>query len=153
MGYGKLSEDQIRILEDLPGSAVELQSKDKVSSVTSTKHCLQLKQKMRFQFLRKLQRQERVVEEVKLVLKPHYNKKHITKEDYKEILRRAVPKVSASSCLIHSQLTFNSIALFQVCHNRTGEINPKKIHKLVEAYVKKFRIRRKQINPAANLNK
>lgn len=31
MGYGKLSEDQLRILEDLPGSAVELQVKDKVS--------------------------------------------------------------------------------------------------------------------------
>lgn len=45
------------------------------------------------QFLKKLNRQERVVEEVKLVLKPHYAKKHITKEDYKEILRRAVPKV------------------------------------------------------------
>lgn len=47
-----------------------------------------------FQYLRKLNRQERVVEEVKLVLKPHYTKKHITKDDYKDILRRAVPKVS-----------------------------------------------------------
>jgi PHD and RING finger domain-containing protein 1 len=36
---------------------------------------------------------ERVAEEVKLVLKPHYNKKHITKEEYKEILRKSVPKV------------------------------------------------------------
>jgi hypothetical protein len=34
-----------------------------------------------------------VAEEVKLVLKPHYNKKHISKEEYKEILRKAVPKV------------------------------------------------------------
>lgn len=49
---------------------------------------------MYFQFLKKLNRQERVVEEVKLVLKPHYNKKHISKEQYKDILRRAVPKVS-----------------------------------------------------------
>lgn len=47
-----------------------------------------------FQFLKKLNRQERVVEEVKLSLKPHYTKKHITKEEYKEILRRSVPKVS-----------------------------------------------------------
>lgn len=46
------------------------------------------------QFLKKLNRQERVVEEVKLVLKPHYAKKHINKEEYKDILRRAVPKVS-----------------------------------------------------------
>lgn len=45
------------------------------------------------QFLKKLNRQERVVEEVKFVLKPHYNKKHVTKEEYKEILRKAVPKV------------------------------------------------------------
>lgn len=45
------------------------------------------------QYLKKLNRQERVVEEVKLVLKPHYNKKRVTKEEYKDILRRAVPKV------------------------------------------------------------
>lgn len=31
MGYGKLSNDQIRILEDIPASAVELQAKDKVN--------------------------------------------------------------------------------------------------------------------------
>lgn len=52
-----------------------------------------------FQYLKKLNRQERVVEEVKLVLKPHYAKKHIAKEDYKEILRRAVPKVCFPSSL------------------------------------------------------
>jgi len=44
--------------------------------------------------LEKLNRQERVIEEVKLVLKPHYNKKQITKEQYKDIMRKAVPKVS-----------------------------------------------------------
>lgn len=52
------------------------------------------------QFLKKLNRQERVVEEVKLVLKPHYNKKHVTKEEYKDILRRAVPKVRRSSYIL-----------------------------------------------------
>jgi len=31
---------------------------------------------------------------VKLVLKPHYTKKHITKEEYKDIMRKAVPKVN-----------------------------------------------------------
>ncbi|XP_075228212.1 uncharacterized protein LOC142328390 [Lycorma delicatula] len=93
----KLDEDQLKILDELPSSAVEMQVKDK--------------------FLKKLNRQERVVEEVKLVLKPHYAKKHITKEDYKEILRRAVPKI---------------------CHNKSGEINPMKIQCLIEAYVKKF---------------
>lgn len=40
-----------------------------------------------------MNRQERVVEEVKLILKPHYNRKNITKEEYKDIMRKAVPKV------------------------------------------------------------
>lgn len=94
--------------------------------------------------MRKLNRQERVVEEVKLVLKPHYNKKHITKDDYKDILRRAVPKVSAQKYLnTVNQTHFNYFLFLQICHNRTGEINPKKIQKLIEAYVKKFRHRRK----------
>ncbi|GBP47255.1 PHD and RING finger domain-containing protein 1 [Eumeta japonica] len=71
---------------------------------------------------KKLNRQERVVEEVKLVLKPHYYKKRVTKEEYKDIMRRAVPKI---------------------CHNKSGEINPTKIQALVEAYVRKFRKRHK----------
>lgn len=56
------------------------------------------------QFLKKLNRQERVVEEVKLVLKPHYNKKRVSKEEYKHILRRAVPKVppAARTLFIYS---------------------------------------------------
>ncbi|CAB3254329.1 unnamed protein product [Arctia plantaginis] len=98
----KIDEDNLKILDDLPSSAVEMQVKSK--------------------FLKKLNRQERVVEEVKLVLKPHYNKKHVTKDEYKEILRRTVPKI---------------------CHNKTGEINPSKIQALVEAYVKKFRKKHK----------
>lgn len=96
-------EDQLKILDEVPSSAVELQVKDK--------------------FLKKLNRQERVVEEVKLALKPHYYKKHINKEDYKEILRRSVPKI---------------------CHNKSGEINPMKIQTLVEAYVKKIRYLKKK---------
>ena len=51
------------------------------------------------QFLKKVQRQERIVEEVKLVLKPAYNTRRISKEAYKEILRKTVPKV-------HSSLSF-----------------------------------------------
>ena len=47
------------------------------------------------QFLKKVQRQERIVEEVKLVLKPAYNARKINKEAYKEILRKTVPKVCA----------------------------------------------------------
>lgn len=34
-----------------------------------------------------------MIEEVKLVIKPHYTKKRINKEEYKEIMRKAVPKV------------------------------------------------------------
>ncbi|CAH2085107.1 unnamed protein product [Euphydryas editha] len=98
----KIDDENLKILDDLPSSAVEMQVKSK--------------------FLKKLNRQERVVEEVKLVLKPHYNKKRVTKEQYKDILRRAVPKI---------------------CHNKSGEINPTKIQALVEAYVKKFRKKHK----------
>ncbi|XP_014483609.1 PREDICTED: uncharacterized protein LOC106749063 [Dinoponera quadriceps] len=105
----RMDENQLQILDDLPSSAVEMQVKDK--------------------FLKKLNRQERVVEEVKLVLKPHYTKKHITKEEYKDIMRKAVPKI---------------------CHNKTGEINPKKIAQLVEAYVRKCRNNRKK---TASVNK
>ncbi|XP_044760744.1 uncharacterized protein LOC123318198 [Coccinella septempunctata] len=94
----KLDEDHLKILDELPNSAVEMQVKDK--------------------FLKKLNRQERVVEEVKLVLKPYYNKKKIDKEEYKDIMRRAVPKI---------------------CHNKSGEINPTRIKNLIEAYVKKIR--------------
>ncbi|KAL0276570.1 UNVERIFIED_CONTAM: hypothetical protein PYX00_004122 [Menopon gallinae] len=99
----KMDEDQLRILDELPSSAVELQVKDK--------------------FLKKLNRQERVVDEVKTVLKPHYARKHITKEEYKDILRRSVPKI---------------------CHSRSGEINPSKIQSLIEAYVRKFRHAKKK---------
>ncbi|XP_065202419.1 PHD and RING finger domain-containing protein 1-like isoform X2 [Planococcus citri] len=99
----KADEEQLKILDDVPNSAVEMMVKEK--------------------FLKKLHRQERVVEEVKVVLKPHYAKKHITKEEYKDILRKAVPKI---------------------CHNKSGDINPSKIQGLVEAYVKKTRYAKKK---------
>ena len=38
-------------------------------------------------------RMERVVEEVKGALKPHYARGVISKDEYKDIMRRAVPKV------------------------------------------------------------
>ncbi|XP_018565103.1 serine/arginine repetitive matrix protein 2 [Anoplophora glabripennis] len=106
----KLDEDNLKILDELPNSAVEMQVKDK--------------------FLKKLNRQERVVEEVKLVLKPHYNKKRINKEEYKDILRRSVPKI---------------------CHNKSGEINPTKIKNLIEAYVKKIR-HSKKVTSSSSIN-
>ncbi|XP_034940121.1 serine/arginine repetitive matrix protein 2 isoform X2 [Chelonus insularis] len=108
----RMDENQLQILDDLPSSAVEMQVKDK--------------------FLKKLNRQERVVEEVKLVLKPHYTKKHVTKEEYKDIMRKAVPKI---------------------CHNKTGEINPKKIAQLIEAYVKRCRSNKRKNTPSEIVGK
>lgn len=61
--------------DDVPSSAVQLNQQEK--------------------YLQKLNRQERAIEEVKLALKPHYQKRTIRKDQYKDILRRAVPKVSS----------------------------------------------------------
>jgi len=98
----KVMNDKMVIIDDVPSSAVEMAVKEK--------------------FLKKVQRQERVVEEVKLVLKPAYNTRKINKDQYKEILRKAVPKI---------------------CHSKHGEINPSKIEKLIQGYVKKFAIKKK----------
>ena len=46
------------------------------------------------QYLKKLHLQERVIDEVKLAIKPFYSSKKINKEQYKLILRKAVPKVT-----------------------------------------------------------
>lgn len=43
-----------------------------------------------------MQIQERAAQEVKLAIKPFYQNKDITKEEYKEIVRKAVDKVSYS---------------------------------------------------------
>ncbi|GFY59753.1 PHD and RING finger domain-containing protein 1 [Trichonephila inaurata madagascariensis] len=99
----KLEDSQLKILDELPSSAVEMQVKEK--------------------FLKKLNRQERVVEEVKLALKPYYKSRDVTKEEYKDILRKSVPKI---------------------CHNKSGEINPVKVKNLVESYVKKAKHSRKK---------
>ena len=45
--------------------------------------------------MKKVQKQDRIVEEVKLLLKPAYNDRKITKESYKEILKKTIPKVSS----------------------------------------------------------
>ncbi|XP_075401256.1 PHD and RING finger domain-containing protein 1 isoform X2 [Tenrec ecaudatus] len=70
------------------------------------------------EYLKKLHMQERAVEEVKLAIKPFYQKREITKEEYKDILRKAVQKI---------------------CHSKSGEINPLKVANLVRAYVDKYR--------------
>uniref|UniRef100_A0A182JY32 SFR19-like C-terminal domain-containing protein n=1 Tax=Anopheles christyi TaxID=43041 RepID=A0A182JY32_9DIPT len=92
----------LEMLDEIPDSAVDMQVKEKL--------------------IKKLQRQERIVEEVKHCLKPHFNKKRIDKDEYKEIMRKSIPKI---------------------CHSRSGEINPAKIQALITAYVKKAIAKRK----------
>jgi PHD and RING finger domain-containing protein 1 len=78
-----------------------------------------------------------VVDEVKLALKPHYARKKVNKEQYKEILRRAVPKVF----ILLRIAILDSILMgfdLQICHTKTKEINPHKVRRLVNAYVKKI---------------
>ncbi|KAM6984957.1 uncharacterized protein scaf11 [Aplochiton taeniatus] len=71
----------------------------------------------------KLQIQERAVNEVKTAIKPYYQKKDITKEEYKDIVRKAVEKV---------------------CHSKSGEVNSGKVAMLVKAYVDKYKHARKK---------
>ncbi|KAM6154795.1 protein SCAF11 [Erethizon dorsatum] len=71
---------------------------------------------------KKLQIQEKAAQEVKLAIKPFYQNKDITKEEYKEIVRKAVDKV---------------------CHSKSGEVNPTKVANLVKAYVDKYKYSRK----------
>ncbi|XP_077315063.1 PHD and RING finger domain-containing protein 1 isoform X1 [Lithobates pipiens] len=70
------------------------------------------------EYMKKLHIQERAVEEVKLAIKPFYQKREITKDEYKEILRKAVQKI---------------------CHSKSGEINPIKVVNLVKGYVDKYK--------------
>lgn len=74
-------------------------------------------------YFQKVQIQERAVNEVKNAIKPYYQKKDITKDEYKEIVRKAVEKV----CLIaffkptgyfiyHLIYLFNhTVVCFSVC--------------------------------------
>merc|ERR1712061_62493 len=99
----KLIDDKLKIIDDVPTSAVEMAVKEK--------------------FLKKVQRQERIVEEIKMVLKPFYNKKKISKCSYKDIMRKCVPKIS---------------------HSKNGSINTIKVQKLVNGYLKKYKYMEKR---------
>lgn len=78
------------------------------------------------EYMKKLHMQERAVEEVKLAIKPFYQKREVTKDEYKDILRKAVQKI---------------------CHSKSGEINPVKVGNLVRAYVDKYRHMRRHRRP------
>ncbi|XP_016094324.1 protein SCAF11 isoform X3 [Sinocyclocheilus grahami] len=71
---------------------------------------------------KKLQIQERAINEVKAAIKPYYQKNEINKEEYKEIVRKAVEKV---------------------CLSKSGEVNADKVANLVKAYVDKYKCIRK----------
>ncbi|XP_066108566.1 PHD and RING finger domain-containing protein 1 isoform X3 [Saccopteryx bilineata] len=81
------------------------------------------------EYMKKLHMQERAVEEVKLAIKPFYQRREVTKDEYKDILRKAVQKI---------------------CHSKSGEINPVKVGNLVKAYVDKYRHMRRHRRPEAS---
>ncbi|CAG02388.1 unnamed protein product, partial [Tetraodon nigroviridis] len=103
------------------------------------------------QYLKKLHMQERAVEEVKLAIKPFYQRRDINKDEYKEILRKAVQKVGLGLSKTHEIwlhiIKYSDIYFFcygdQVCHSKSGEINPMKVGNLVRAYVDKYKHARK----------
>lgn len=70
---------------------------------------------------KKLQYQEKVTKEVKLVLKPAFARKAVTEEQYKEIMRKVVPKVCSA-------------------YDGRSVVNVKKIKVMVELYVEKFEV-------------
>ncbi|XP_016370095.1 PHD and RING finger domain-containing protein 1-like [Sinocyclocheilus rhinocerous] len=101
----------------LMASVSSLSPQDESSKPKSHKEVLQ-DPNQKDKYIKKLHMQERAIEEVKLAIKPFYQKRDITKEEYKEILRKAVQKV---------------------CHSKSGEINPVKVANLVKAYVDKYK--------------
>lgn len=87
----------LEMLDDIPNSAVDLQIKEKVRWVENSISRVQITDIFGLlsstQLIQKLQRQERIIEEVKHFLKPHFNKKRLNKEEYKDIMKKSVPKV------------------------------------------------------------
>ncbi|XP_063783423.1 protein SCAF11 isoform X2 [Pseudophryne corroboree] len=72
---------------------------------------------------KKMQIKERAAHEVKVAIKQYYQNKDITKEEYKEIVKKAVDKV---------------------CHSKSGEVDSAKVANLVKAYVDKYKHSRKK---------
>ncbi|XP_072002946.1 protein SCAF11 isoform X2 [Engystomops pustulosus] len=73
--------------------------------------------------LQKILIQERAAQEVKVAIKQYYQNKDITKDEYKEIVKKAVDKV---------------------CHSKSGEVDSAKVANLVKAYVDKYKHSRKK---------
>lgn len=93
-----------------------------------------------------------------MALKPVYQRKEINKEEYKEIMRRAVPKVRVfcswqgldkmMGVRVTRSLISCFVSLIQICHHRSGEINPSKIQRLVQKYIQQVKHERKKGNRA-----
>lgn len=66
------------------------------------------------QYLKKLHMQERAIEEVKLAIKPFYQKRDINKDEYKEILRKAVQKVGSTCGSARGRFAFESVQLLNL---------------------------------------
>ena len=87
--------------------------KHKISNVVPSSN---LKTTAEEKFLEKINRQKKIVNAIKTALMPHFKRKHINKEEYKDILKKSVTKVSLS---------------------KDPRINPNKIKKLIEGYVER----------------
>lgn len=57
------------------------------------------------QHLKKLKFQEQVIEEAKSAIKPYYESREISKTEYKDILKKAVNKVSLSNLWQFGEIT------------------------------------------------
>jgi PHD and RING finger domain-containing protein 1 len=87
--------------------------KHKITNVVPSSN---LKTTAEEKFLEKINRQEKIVNAIKTALMPHFKRKYINKEEYKDILKKSVIKVSQS---------------------KDNDINPNKIKKLIEGYVER----------------
>lgn len=98
----------------------EMEDLENITDPKERKKRLKQKEKERTkvqELLDRLHRQARVEEEVKHALKAYYKHRDITKDEYKGILRRAVPQVTNSS----------------------SAIDPERIRSLVKKYVAKIK--------------
>ncbi|XP_037616450.1 protein SCAF11 isoform X2 [Sebastes umbrosus] len=109
-GYASATHGQSAFSQLLPSSTTQPGQHNRAQPDSSKKE-------------KKQQIQERAVNEVKNAIKPYYQKNEITKDEYKEIVRKAVEKV---------------------CHSKSGEVNSSKVANLVKAYVDKYKHARKK---------
>ena len=87
--------------------------KHKIKNVVSSSN---LKTTAEEKFLQKINRQKKIENAIKTALMPHFKRKHINKEEYKDILKKSVTKVSQS---------------------KDNDINPNKIKRLIEGYIER----------------